>query len=218
MLAPDGGAGVTAATLLRNLGRVLTEFGGPVARGERKTWAAAESLEDLCALTDRWLSGDLKSSPTYYGPVDVDEEDAPGLTEACRRLNRMGFLTDSSQAGSDGPGYDGRRWTQVAAVDGFAAPGLVALLTEGLSGTPYVVQAFEPRRFGCGSRVPVTWVDGRPCTRFGGGLSARGIRQLWGGDVGEGAVRDLCAALQVVIYDPEPGRNALWADLAAVSA
>jgi hypothetical protein len=92
------------------------------ATSEAEIWAAARSLNDLCALTERWLRADLATQPGYSGSVDVDEEEAPGLTDACIALNRAGFLTRNSQAGFDGTGYDGARWTQLAAVDGITIP------------------------------------------------------------------------------------------------
>jgi hypothetical protein len=187
---------------------------GPVPRRERGAWADADSLADLCGLMVRWLDGELGGTPSYYSAVDVDEDDAPGLTDALRALNRAGFLTTSSQAGYDGPSYEDRHCTQVAVVDGYATPALVADLRARLFGTPYVIQEFASRWSEWGSKVPVTWVDDEPCTNFGGGIGRRQIRRMWGGYVGDGAVTDLCSALQVVIYDPEPGRNTLWADLA----
>lgn len=191
---------------------------GPVPRAERKVWAEADSLADLCGLMIRWLDGELSATPGYYGSVDVDEDDAPGLTDACRALNRAGFLTTCSQAGYDGPSYEDRRCTQVAVVDGYATPAMVVALRAKLFGTPYVIQEFASRWSDYGSKVPVTWVDGDAVTRFGGGLGRRQIRREWGGYVGANAVRDLCGALQVVIYDPEPGRNTLWMDLSAALA
>jgi hypothetical protein len=187
----------------------FTLYRGPVARDERATWMEAQSLSDLCYRMESWLSGGLKSQPGYYGSVDVDEEEAPGLTDACRRLNRVGFLTDNSQAGQVG-----ERSVQLAAVDGFVTPATLARLQTALAGTPYRIEAFEdPQEYG--AKVPVTWEDGEPFTWFGGGCPAADVRELWGGSVGAGAVDDLCDALQVVIYDPSPGRNTLWADLRA---
>lgn len=199
-----------AARLARKARHLVDRHRGPLAADERPIWAEADSLSDLCDLMDRWLAGDLKSQPAYYGSVDVDEEDAPGLTEACRRLNRVGFLTDNSQAGRVGV-----RSVQLAAVDGFATPATVAEMRRRLAGTPYQVEAFDcPGDDGYGSNVPVTWEDGEPFTRFGGGCPASTIAELWG-SVGAGAVQDLIAAKQVVIYDPVIGRNTLWADLRA---
>lgn len=199
-----------AARLARKAKHLIDRDRGPVAASERPIWAAADSLGDLCGLMDRWLSGDLKTQPGYYGSVDVDEEDAPGLTDACRRLNRVGFLTANSQAGVRRP-----RSAQLATVDGFATQATVDALRERLAGTPYRVESFDcPGDDGYGSKVPVTWEDSEPFTRFGGGLPAADIAELWA-SVGTGAVRDLTSAKQVVIYDPESGRNTLWADLQA---
>ncbi|HET8661058.1 MAG TPA: hypothetical protein VFM55_18935 [Micromonosporaceae bacterium] len=200
----------------QRLADVLAFDGNTIARGERAAWSSAASLADLCALTERWLAGDLKSQPGYSGSLDVDEEDAPGLTDALIRLNHEGFLTRNSQAGFDGEGYDGAHWIQVAAAEGFASADTVQRLREKLAGTSYVVREFAPprRSRAGGSIVPVTWRDGRPYTRFGGGAGPGDIEfELCG--AGTPAVEDAKRAQQIVIYDPEPGRNTLWADLRA---
>lgn len=185
-----------------------------LAWSDRKAWAAAENLEDLCALTVGWLTGELKSQPGYHGPADVDA--VPDLLDALVSLNQAGFLTRGSQMGHDGVAALGWHWTQIAAVEGFAKPTTVARLRATLAGTPYEVHAAArprwPRR---ASSVVVTLTDGREYTDFGGFGRERAI---WGQFEGAGseAVAEAVDALQVVIYDPEPGRNTLWSDLRAV--
>jgi len=103
------------------LDRIFDRLGwsGPLRREDRPLWAAAQSLPDLGGLTVRWLNGDLKSSPAYYGQVDVDEDLAPGLTDALIALNRAGFVTDQSQGACDDPDlYAAAPWE--AWVMGFA--------------------------------------------------------------------------------------------------
>lgn len=190
---------------------------GTIRRKERKTWAAASSLTDLCGLTERWLTGELKSQPGYYGSVDVDEEDAPGMTESLIALNRAGFLTDNSQAGADLIEWDGAHWTQLASVDGYATAETVVKLRDQLEGTPYVVKVFgRPGHSDFGAIVDVTWIDGDSHTRFGGGMAASDIRFAYQG-AGTQAVEEVVDALQVVVYDPTPGRNGLWAALRNVT-
>ncbi|MBL7261367.1 DUF6919 domain-containing protein [Paractinoplanes lichenicola] len=59
---------------------------------DRPLWRAAESLDEVAALTARWLSGGIRSQPGYGGTVDVDEDDAQGLTAALIACNRAGFF------------------------------------------------------------------------------------------------------------------------------
>ncbi len=56
--------------------------GTTLKRRDHARWQRAETLQDLADLTASWLSGDIASQPGYYGRVDVDEDDAPGLTAA----------------------------------------------------------------------------------------------------------------------------------------
>lgn len=85
---------------------------------DKAVWAEARSLAAVAARTARWLTGELAGQPGYCGPVDVDEDTAPGMTQVLIACKLAGFLTENSQAGSDEPGYDGAGWRQVAAVDG----------------------------------------------------------------------------------------------------
>ncbi len=100
--------------------------GRPLTRRDRSLWAAARSLADLGELTALWLDGSIASQPGYYGPCDVDEDDAPGLTDTLILLNRAGYVTFGSQAG-----YDGAPWQQLAAVEGLAAPHTYNWLCDG---------------------------------------------------------------------------------------
>jgi hypothetical protein len=99
----------------------MTAYGGTLTPDDRPRWAAARTLADLGELTAQWLEGRIDSQPGYYGRVDVDEDKVPGLTETLILLNRAGFLTNGSQAGFDGKGFDNARWQQLAAVTGFAS-------------------------------------------------------------------------------------------------
>jgi hypothetical protein len=91
-----------------------------MSRRDRLAWQSANTVADLGGLMARWLEGDLKSWPGYqpgYGPDDETRRLIPTLAA----LNRAGFLTDSSQPGEMGPGFDGAWWSQRAAVSGFVA-------------------------------------------------------------------------------------------------
>lgn len=173
--------------------------GEPIKRNERHLWADAQSLPDLCRLTAGWLEGHVQSQPGYYGSVDVD--DAEGLLDALIGLNRRCFLTNNSQQGFDGTGYDGAHWTQHAAVTGFADRGMFQWLRR-VVGSRFEVEADGPG-------VYVTLREGRGYTHYGNPLSRRDIEFSYDG-CGEGALQAVCGALQVTVYDPEPGRNDLW--------
>lgn len=200
----------------------LMPWTGTITYTERKQWRAARTLQDLCDLTIRWLNGDLKTQPGYYGAVDIDD---PGvMRDALIALNRAGFLTRGSQEGHDARGQgiaDIWHWVQAAAVEGLAAPATVARLRAALHDTPYKIEA-HPRRRGWGDApsVPVTWVrdyDAPDATLFPytdfGGFGRRSDLEFQLAGAGAAAVDEAVDALQVVVYDPEPGRNTLWPDL-----
>ena len=184
-------------------------------RRDHARWQRAEMLQDLCDLTAGWLTGQIASQPGYYGPVDVDEDDAPGLTEALVALNRIGFWTRTSQAGFDGEGYDGAHWTQLAAVDGFADRAVVEYLEHALVGSRFRIQAHPFREEGHGG-VVVTRREGRAYTGFGGSMDDKDAAIQVAG-VGERATEAVYGALQVVIWDPIADRNDLWSFLRQIS-
>jgi hypothetical protein len=181
-------------------------------RTDRRAWAQALTLTDLGALTEAWLSGRVGWQPGYSGRVDVDEADAPGLTAALVGLNRAGFVTRTSQAGYTGPGFDAAGWVQHAAVDGYADNATVLRLAELVEDSPFALQARTTRRAGRdrGADIPVTFRAGRVHTQFGVHLSAREVTEDLRG-AGPEAVTAAQQARQVVLWDPTPGRNALWA-------
>jgi hypothetical protein len=170
------------------------------AISEEAIWGAAQSLDDLCALTERWLRGDLASQPNYTTSVDVDEEEAPGLTAACIALNRAGLMTRHSQAGLDGIGYDGARWTQLAAVGGITTPAAIAAIRRALP---------QSYKIHTNRWVDVTYREGEPCTRFGGTSIYPDELDMcsWR------AVIDAMNGVPFIIYDPTPGPNTLWAEI-----
>jgi hypothetical protein len=189
--------------------------GTTLKRRDHARWQQAESVQDLCDLTAGWLTGEIASHPGYYGPVDVEEHDAPGLTNALVALNRIGFWTRTSQAGADGDGYDGAHWTQLAAVDGFADRALAERLEHALAGTRFRIQA-HPVGLQGHEGVVVTRREGHAHTRFGGSTDDEDLATHLAG-VGERAARAVRAGTQVVIWDPRVGRNDLWPVLNKIS-
>lgn len=202
-----------------------------MSRADRERWAACRSLADVGELTAQWLEGRIAARPGYCGPVDVDEDEAAGLTDALVAANRVGFVTDSSQAGCDVVTSDGNYWQQYAAVVGFAAPQTVDWLTNTVvapvadDGTAVdtglrMVRCEQARRFGWDPVDPVTFHNGVVVTDFANRYSGRDLRDTW---TGYGichphAVEELVAAEQIVIRDTEFGRNdRLWPALHAAA-
>ncbi len=183
---------------------------GPIVATERRIWADTHHLYDVAGRTAQWLSGESKSQPGYFGPCDVDEDEAPGLTECLIACNRNGFLTANSQAGFDGAGFDGAHWVQLAAVTGYAHRPVVAKLRRLESRYGLIVHDGVGTRFRRGSGVTVTWAAGQAFTEFG--RQHAEIDFLYNG-CGPAASADIERAHQGPVFDRTPGRNTLWADL-----
>jgi hypothetical protein len=160
-------------------------------------------LDDLCRLTVGWLTGEIGWQPGYYGPVDVDEDQAPGLTAALISLNAAGVCTRNSQAGYVGTGADGAVWVQHAAVTGYADTQAWYRLLQAMDGTRYQVLAHtvRPRLQRARPGVVITWRDGQP-HRFGGWAPVRPADHA-----PQPAVTEAVRALQVTVWDPTPGAN-----------
>ncbi|MDQ3275031.1 MAG: hypothetical protein M3Q39_08390 [Actinomycetota bacterium] len=101
------------------LREVVAGTGGAMSRADADAWYRARSLADLGELTARWLEGGIGSRPGYQPRCGPDVE-TRRLIPTLAALNRGGYLTNSSQPG-EAPtvGYDGRLWSQRAAVSGF---------------------------------------------------------------------------------------------------
>jgi hypothetical protein len=212
---------VSALSVARDLalalvaGKPLVDEEDLMSDADEAVWAACATAADVRAATVLWLTGAIRSQPGYCGPVDVDEDDAPGLTDALVALNRAGVLTNNSQAGADCAGFDGAHWQQFAAVDGLADDATVGWLVESLFGTGLQIAV--------NSWVDVTFRDGRRYTRFGGEWSRKMRRHLRDEWTGYGvcqssAVDELLACRRVVMYDPAFGRDdRLWPTLRAAA-
>jgi hypothetical protein len=183
-----------------------------VNRADRRVWHSARSLDDLGVLVARWLEGDLATAPGYDGPAAAE---TAALVPVLAAANRAGFVTDCSQPGGSGPG-----WEQRAAVQGFADPATWIRLWEATEGLPLMRGAQLATRFRANHRtaLPVTRDRRGIVTRFGAVLPRRDLRDSW---VGYGAchpdaVRAVCGAWQITLIDTEWGRedSPLWAALA----
>lgn len=173
-----------------------------MSRVDRRRWQSATTLADLGHLTAAWLEGDIKSQPAYQAGFGADDETTP-LIPTLARLNRLGFVTNQSQPGFEGLGYDGRLWRQRAAVSGWVAdPDMVRQLTT-LDG---LIALSGPG----GRQVTVTTVDGQPYTWFGMPLPEPETRLFY--DVlNDTALAALLGATQITLIDLEYGPSSrLW--------
>ena len=180
-------------------------------RADRRRWAAAQSLPELCDLMARWLEGELSMWPGYGDGADEETAD---LIPVLARLNRAGFLTDQSQPGCDGPGFDGLRWQQRAAVSGFIADEQVlAQVRQAGERAGLTVLIAHPWLLPQGRGITGTLRGGEPYTEFGAYLPVRTLRHIWRG-VSRPALAEICDAWQVTLVDPEWGSSdRLWTAL-----
>lgn len=183
-------------------------------------WQSVRTLADLGKLTAQWLEGKIASVPTVVPGVGPDEEtrDLVPVLAAC---NRAGFVTIVSQPGEEPVlGYDGEMWVQRAGVEGFATTAALEALRACASGKPLLLVAAPAagteRNWDC--RIPVTMDGDRENTWFGVTLTREDIEDepTGYGICGPQAVDAVCQAWQVVLVDPEWGRNdVLWPVLQA---
>jgi len=197
-----------------------------MSRSDRRAWKQARTLTELGELTARWLEGDIASQPGYMPNCGPDPETTE-LIPTLAKLNRAGYVTECSQPGmAPTVGYDGRLWSQRAAVSGFADDATAARILTAVEGTELVLIAHgtPPRRRWWQWRRPVnpaivvTSAGYQVSTEFGARMSLGDLEGCLGdlGQEGFTAVRD---ALQVTVIDPAWGRNdVLWPVLDAVVA
>ncbi|MGW4784930.1 DUF6919 domain-containing protein [Streptomyces sp. NPDC004230] len=186
-----------------------------MSRTDRGRWRAARSISDLAQLTALWLEGRITSQPGYTPKCGPDEETAH-LVAVLALANRAGYLTDNSQPGNAGPGFDGRWWAQRAVVSGWVRRDgdgidLVNRISAAARAAGLIVCA-DGHRDG----VTVTTVDGDDWTSFGWQLSKRDLRGRWPAHlIHHDAFRQLRAAIQLTVVDPQYGRDdVLWDVLA----
>jgi hypothetical protein len=177
---------------------------GTLTWSDARRWDRAETLQDLADLTEQWLAGQIKTQPGYFGPVDVDEDIAPGITAALRALCRAGMVPKQSQGGWAGPGYDGSPVTAMPVVEGYATQETYRALAHYLPGWVASSSVLVIRRRGQGR--PVVGVWGQPLRRQDFNLE-------WSG-AGLNAVDEARAAQFVAFSDPQwqdrPAGQDLW--------
>jgi hypothetical protein len=177
-------------------------------RNARRLWTATQTLPDIANLMARWLEGDLATRPGYTG--SPDEETAPYIP-TLTAANRAGFLTDQSQPGYDGIGFDRLRWQQRAAVSGLTVDeNLLTRIRRAGEAAGLLVLISHPRLLPQGRGATCTLRGGRPYTCFGEYMPPRMLRHLWSG-IGHQALGQVADAWQVCLIDPDIGRNdRLW--------
>ncbi|MFF1382228.1 DUF6919 domain-containing protein [Arthrobacter sp. NPDC058288] len=74
---------------------------------DEDAWRNRTTLEGACELTPRWLEGSLRYVPGYAAPQYAGENGP--MSEALAAINRLGFLTDDSQPGSEMSSGHGQR-------------------------------------------------------------------------------------------------------------
>lgn len=185
-------------------------------RADRRLWRQAETLAGLGQLMARWLEGDLAVWPGYG---DGAAEETAGLVPVLARANRAGFLTDQSQPGFDGEGFDGLRWQQRAAASGLVADELLLsrIRRAGeLAGVTVLIA--HPWLLPEGRGATGTLRGGQPYTVFGEYMPPRILRQVWSG-VSRQAMAEVADAWQVTVIDPEYGPSVrVWAALDSATA
>lgn len=196
-----------------------------MSRADRRAWEQARTLTELGELTARWLEGDIASQPAYMSNCGPDPETAE-LIPTLAKLNRAGYVTECSQPGlPPTEGYDGRLWSQRAAVSGFADDATAARILAAVGGTGLVLIAHEtpPRRRWRPRRRPIMGMavtaaehGHRVHTHFGARMSLGDLRSCFG-DLGREGFAAVRAAHQVTVIDPVWGRDEyLWSVLDAV--
>ncbi|MFD5899647.1 DUF6919 domain-containing protein [Streptomyces sp. NPDC060366] len=189
-----------------------------MSREDKRCWRSAAGLRDLGSLVAAWLIGDIASQPGYQPKCGPDEE-TWHLIPVLVAVNRLGYVTDGSQPGFDGPGDDGQRWLQRAAVSGLVDdPQLRDRLVAAakMAGLTVVQHDMTPRRHAEG--IPVTKSGGHDYTWFGRFLPVRDLQTVWQPEIiGRRAFGKVAGAWQLTLIDPEWGRDdVLWEALAEV--
>jgi hypothetical protein len=189
-----------------------------IDRREQALWESAASLSDVGEYTAQWLEGRIEHQPGYCASVDVDEDEVPGLAALLAACCRSGYVTTNSQAAANCRGFDGAWWEQRAAVEGFAGDATLDRLTAMANAARLAIQAGRVvQRTSHRHAVTVTKREGRPVTGFGVLVSRSDLADdhVGYGICSPSAIDDLINAWQVLVYDPEWGRNdRLWPALA----
>lgn len=212
-------------------GRELTETETERYLADADVWWHAETLAELGQLGADWLEGKNLYLPAYGGATP-DPETQP-LIQTLAAANRAGYFTDTSQPGHGAvEGYDGRMWMQRAYVSGYADLNTAWVLKRAFAERPDLIFWCQPVKAASRKREPEIHHDFFPVTlRENDGTAETGlydvntvaglaptraeVKDLYHGDIGAGAYRELRGAWHVTIADTEyEAHDRLWTALA----
>ena len=183
-------------------------------RADRRLWASARTLDDLCELTAMWLEGELEQTPGHLGPPCPETAEITAeLVAACR----AGFLTWDSQPGRPRTPDNS---CQYAAVTGFVTESRIAAVRAALDipGLNFTQLKSARRRTSYGSAIAITFDRGEAFTSYGHRISRKDIRWEFG-TCHRAAVTEVCEAWQVTVIDEVAGRSdRLWPALERFAA
>jgi hypothetical protein len=166
---------------------------------EEQRWSQPLTLQQLGELTARWLEGD-GWSPWNTGSPPNSETAA--LVPQLASMNRSGYVTTFSQ-----PGVDDRLGAQRAAVAGLCDEDVADRLAGFSLNSDLVVITHYPG-VEATYEIPISLDEGRTFTVWPGACPAD---SMWD-DMHPETVREIAAAWQVTVIDPQWGREVkLWA-------
>jgi hypothetical protein len=166
-------------------------------------WRDIQTLPEFGEQTARWLEGSVSNHPGFYGrPAD----ETAAITPQLAALNRAGYVTSGSQPGvAPTVEADGTTTTQRAFVEGFAVDKETA---DRIEREAQAAGLDVHRRSGAGWRnhreeqIVVGTRDGQEISSAGH-MSRSYVSAASGGYIS----RQLREAEQIVVVDPEYGRN-----------
>jgi hypothetical protein len=185
-------------------------------------WGEPTDLAGIGEMMARWLEGTVRARPGFGHTGDDRPDDEtthliPVLAAACR----AGYVTDNSQPGRpESPGWDDALWRQRADVTGYVADrATVDRLARLARAAGLIVMFGRPgRRTDYRQQIDVSQRE-RHRTCSSGAVQSRGAIADFYGLCSEPAVCALQDAWQVMLVDPEWGRDdVLWPVLAEFAA
>lgn len=181
-----------------------------------RIWRDARHIDEVGAAMAGWLEGRIGSRPGYARGFGPDGETAH-LVPVLARLNRRGYVTTDSQPGTDAVAFDGRRWEQRAAVQGWIAGGdpLLGRILRTARAAGLIVSAHgSGRAVGPSRGLLATRWGGEPHTGFGGRPGRLQLATELSG-IGRRARRELARhGVLLAVIDPVWGRDTvLWSAL-----